>query len=818
MEGDSLSYAVSSSNENVVTAAISGTDITLTYVPNAHGSSVISLVATESGNNSNTATDTFNVSVSEVDDAATGIVTLSGTVQEGSGVTAIVSGIADVEDDDGTLAFTYQWQSSSDNSDFTNVDGATSASYTIPSDQTLVDKYLRVQVISTDSRGGTTTKVSASQQVSNVEDEATGDVTISGTVAEGSSVSADVSGIADVDDDDGTLAFSYQWQSSSNNSDFTNIDGATSSTYAIPSDQTLEDKYLRVQVISTDSSGGTTTKASASQQVSNVEDEATGDVTISGTVQEGSGVTAIVSGISDADDDDGTLAFTYQWQSSSDNGTFEDISGATSSSYTIPSDQTLVGKYLRVQVISTDSRGGTTTKSSSSQQVANVNDAPTILNALNDLAVNEDSQDTTINLANVFNDVDSDTLVLSAVSNNTNLVTVSVSGTTLTLSFVANANGNTTIDVTATEQSTNPALSVSDTFTVTVNAVNDTPAVSNPISNVSVTEDAGPTTIDLSGVFTDVESDTLSLTAVSNNTDLVTVAISGSNLVLTYLPNANGNTSVTVTATETSTDPQLSSSDTFNVTVNAVNDGPTVTNAIDDVVVDEDANPTTIDVSNVFSDVESDTLEITVTSNNTNLVNASISNNTLTLVYEEHANGNTTVKVTAIETSTNPALSVDDVFTVTVNPINDTPTVVNTISDVTVDEDANPTTINLTNVFSDVDSDTLVLSVSSNNSNLVTASINNNILTLNYVANANGSTTVTVTATETNTDPQLSAFDTFTVTVNPINDAPVSISLTSTTLGENNSIGTAVANMSVSDPDLNDTVTFIFSVLTNTFY
>ena len=114
-----------------------------------------------------------------------------------------------------------------------------------------MDKYLRVQVISTDSRGGTTTKLSDSQQVVNVEDEATADVIITGTVEEGATVTADVSGIADEDDDDGTLSFTYQWQSSSNsNNSFANVEGATSNTYAIPSDQSLVDKYLRVQAVS----------------------------------------------------------------------------------------------------------------------------------------------------------------------------------------------------------------------------------------------------------------------------------------------------------------------------------------------------------------------------------------------------------------------------------------------------------------------------------------------------------------------------------------------------------------------------------------
>ena len=100
------------------------------------------------------------------------------------------------------------------------------------------------------------------------------------------------------------------------------------------------------------------------------------------------------------------------------NNNFSIIDGATSSTYTIPSDQSFVDKFLRVQVISTDSRGGTTTKLSDSQQVTNVNDAPTVANPLADVTVMEDSPVTQISIANVFTDVDSDALNLSAISNN----------------------------------------------------------------------------------------------------------------------------------------------------------------------------------------------------------------------------------------------------------------------------------------------------------------------------------------------------------------------------------------------------------------
>ena len=464
IESDDLTLTAVSNNTNLVTVGIVGTTLTLTYMANAFGNTTIVATATEKGTSPASASDTFIVTIHPVDDEASGNVTISGIVEEGASISANVSDIAD--DDSDVLSFTYQWQSSSDDTSFNNIDGATSSTYAIPFDQTFVDKFIRVEVVSTDSTGGISTKFSTSQQVANVDDEASGDVTISGTVQEGESITAYIS---DINDDDGVLTFAYQWQSSIDNSSFSNIADATANTYAIPNGQSMVDKFIRVQVITTDSTGGISTKFSTSQQVANVDDEASGDVTIFGTVRQGASISADVTGI--ADDDDGVLTFAYQWQYSStntDNSLFSNIADATANTYAIPNDQSMVDKFIRVQVITTDSRGGTSTKFSIAQQVINVNDKPTINNSIVDVIVSEGSSPTTIDLSNVFSDIDSDTLALNVVSSNTDLVTAAIDGTTLTLTYVANAIGNTTVVVTATETGTNPALSESDTFSVTI--------------------------------------------------------------------------------------------------------------------------------------------------------------------------------------------------------------------------------------------------------------------------------------------------------------------------------------------------------------
>ena len=306
--------------------------------------------------------------VTNVDDPATGTLTITGTVEE-SGTVSYSYSINDV---DGTITFiSHQWQVSDDDSVWSNINGATEANYTIPSDQSLVDKYIRLTAVTEDVRGGTTNFNSNSSQVSNVDDLATGTLTITGTVEEGGAVSYSYS----VNDVDGTITFiSHQWQVSDEDSTWTNIDGATNATYTIPSDQSLVDKYIRLTAVTEDSRGGKTNFNSNSSQVSNVDDPATGTLTITGTVEEGGAATYSYS----INDVDGTITFiSHQWQVSDDDSVWSNINGATEAKYTIPSDQSLVDKYIRLTAVTEDVRGGTTNFNSNSSQVSNVDDLAT---------------------------------------------------------------------------------------------------------------------------------------------------------------------------------------------------------------------------------------------------------------------------------------------------------------------------------------------------------------------------------------------------------------------------------------------------------
>jgi hypothetical protein len=356
-------------------------------------------------------------------------------------------------------------------------------------------------------------------------------------------------------------------------------------------------------------------------------------------------------------------------------------------------------------------------------------------------------------------------------------VTVSANGGTdvLTLNYLADQNGTADITVRATDSGT---LFAEDTFTVTVNAVNDPPTVDNAVADFAVNEDAADSTFDLTSIFSDAEDADADLTYTvqsNSNPSLVTVSVDGGTDVLTlsYLTNQNGTADITVRATDSGT---LFAEDTFTVTVNAVNDPPTVDNAVADFAVAEDAVDSTFDLTSIFSDIEdADTdLIYTISSNsNSSLVSASTNGGTdvLTLDYQTNQNGTAEITVRATDSGT---LFAEDTFTVTVTAVNDPPSVSGPVADFTVDEDAADSVFDLTTVFSDVedvDADLTYTVESNSNPSLVTVTANGGTdeLTLTYLLNQNGTAEITVRATDSGT---LSTEDTFTVTVNAVNDIP----------------------------------------------
>jgi subtilisin-like proprotein convertase family protein len=277
-----------------------------------------------------------------------------------------------------------------------------------------------------------------------------------------------------------------------------------------------------------------------------------------------------------------------------------------------------------------------------------------------------------------FTVADADTplnsLMVTAVSGNTTLVpnanlVLGGSGTsrTLTIAPATGVTGTATITVTVSDGT----LSVSDSFVLTVNAVNTPPTISDIASQV-IDEDTSTGAL----VFTIGDEQTgaasLVVSASSSNATLVpagafTFTGSSANRTLTVTPVANLSGSATITVSVS--DGPATTTDTFLLTVNPVNDGPTISN-----IADQSTLPGTPTAALPFTigDLETavTTLTTTASSNNTVLVpNANLvfggsgANRTLTVTPASGQTGTATITVSVSDGT----LTATDTFVLTVS-------------------------------------------------------------------------------------------------------------------------------------------------------
>ncbi len=193
----------------------------------------------------------------------------------------------------------------------------------------------------------------------------TGSVTISGTASQGQVLTAS----NELADTDGLGTISYQWQA-----DGQNISGATADALTLT--QAEVGKAIKVTASYTDGFGVAESVASAATPaVVNVDDAAIGTLAISGEVTQGATISANTIDLSDVDG--GIASMAYQWQINTSDS-WSDISGATTSSLSLPSDQSYLGSQIRLSAVSTDAYGGTTSFTSAAQMVTEVTPSTSI--------------------------------------------------------------------------------------------------------------------------------------------------------------------------------------------------------------------------------------------------------------------------------------------------------------------------------------------------------------------------------------------------------------------------------------------------------
>ncbi|HGS4984519.1 TPA: tandem-95 repeat protein, partial [Vibrio parahaemolyticus] len=337
-----------------------------------------------------------------------------------------------------------------------------------------------------------------------------------------------------------------------------------------------------------------------------------------------------------------------------------------------------------------------TASDSDSLIVTRVNDAPTVENAIADQVLSEDFASYTIDLNDAFKD--SDSALNFSVSGNSNVL-VSIENGIATISPTADWNGSETLTFTATDPS---GESVSQTVNFTVTPVADIVA-----DKTTVVEDT-PTIIKVLGNDTFEGDDKVVSLDAENGPKNGTVIVNNDGTV-TYTPDDNYVGEDTFTYIVTSGG--VSESTTVNVDVTPVNDAPV---AKDDIATTQEDTAVTIDVLSNDTDVDGDKLSIQSATVPEAQGKVEIVDGKLVFTPAENFNGDAEITYTV----TDGELTDEAKVTVTVNPVNDVPTIkVDAVESITEDAVSTDTVVaTLTVRDTDTPEDQLTVSLE-NNSN-----------------------------------------------------------------------------------------------------
>ena len=426
---------------------------------------------------------------------------------------------------------------------------------------------------------------------------------------------------------------------------------------------------------------------------------------------------------------------------------------------------------------------------------------PPTLNSILNISFNENAGLQTVNLSGITSGASNQvqTLAVTAASSNTGLIpTPTVNYTSpnttgsITFAPVTYGYGSATITVTVNNGGASNNI-VTQSFMVTVNPVNQPPTL-DPLANVTINESDGQQTVNLTGISSGASNELqpLTVTASSSNTGLIPTPLvnytspnTTGSITFTPVPTANGSATITVSVNDGGASNNIVTR-TFTVTVNPVNQPPTL-NALADMSINENATQQTVNLSGITSGAtnEVQTLTVTASSSNTGLiltptVTYTSPNTTGTIRFTPVAYGFGSAIITVTVNDGGASNNVvSRTFTVTVNPVNQPPTL-NALANVNINENAGLQTVNVAGITSGATNEvqTLTVTASSSNTGLIpnptvnyTSPNTTGSITFAPANDAYGSAIITVTVNDGGTSNNIVS-QTFTVTVNPVNQPP----------------------------------------------
>ncbi|EJG0420007.1 tandem-95 repeat protein [Vibrio parahaemolyticus] len=384
-----------------------------------------------------------------------------------------------------------------------------------------------------------------------------------------------------------------------------------------------------------------------------------------------------------------------------------------------------------------------------------INDAP---NAENDVITTEEDTSVTIDVLVNDSDVEGDALSIQSASVPSEQGSVDIVDGKLVFTPAENFNGEATITYIVTDGDLTDEAKV----TVTVTPVNDSPVAVD--DTTSIQEDTA-VTIDVLPNDTDVDGDKLSIQSASVPEAQGKVEIVDGKLVFTPAENFNGDAEIAYIVT----DGQLTDEAKVTVTVNPVDDAPTIKVDAVESITEDAVNTDTVVATLTVRDTDTPEDQLTVSlENNSNGYFVLVGNEvkltqaSVDAVNNDELNLKDLTISASVSDGVNPTANDSD--SLVVNRVNDAPTVENAIAGQVLSEDFDAYTIDLNEVFKDSDS-SLEFSVSGNNS--IQISIVNGVATITPTADWNGSKALTFTATDPSGE---SVSQTVNFTVAPVAD------------------------------------------------
>ena len=251
----------------------------------------------------------------------------------------------------GSGPISYQWQrKTTETSSSINITDATEKLFTITGNGIEVGRYLRVKVTRISNEGSVESEW---VQIGPSKAPLSGLVTIPAAIALEGTYSPDTSEL------EGSGEISYQWQiGDSETGTFNNIEteGAKSRNFTVEGEHVEAGRYLRVRVSRANNPGSVPSNA---VKIGPSNTPLGGSITITPNPANN---TVALDGIYFVNINNlgGSGTVSYQWQvgdSDDHNGTFTDITDASSSSFTVGGAGVTLNRYLRVSVSRTSNVG-----------------------------------------------------------------------------------------------------------------------------------------------------------------------------------------------------------------------------------------------------------------------------------------------------------------------------------------------------------------------------------------------------------------------------------------------------------------------------